>query len=197
MEFSRQEYWSALPFSNPGDFPKRESPMSPALAGRFFFLTTAPSGKPVLKSFVFKNGREEVQPRVHFTCNMMLGYWLTLSQMNTFEKFSNFKRTALSPPCPNLSIHPSFLSFSSLLLHLPLQRGTRMHTDGWEGTQLWYNKSLTTPRTSEWAHCWPNWWVCVISTSFHPVLIVLLKFLLSTWPYVTLRQFLQLRNWWG
>ena len=38
MEFSRQEYWSALPFSNPGDFPKRESPMSPALAGRLFFL---------------------------------------------------------------------------------------------------------------------------------------------------------------
>ena len=38
MEFSRQEYWSALPFSNPGDFPKCESPMSSALAGRLFFF---------------------------------------------------------------------------------------------------------------------------------------------------------------
>ena len=40
MEFSRQEYWSGLRFPPPGDFPdpgiKPESPMSPALAGRFF-----------------------------------------------------------------------------------------------------------------------------------------------------------------
>ena len=49
MEFSRQEYWSGLPFSTPGDFPKpgidRESPESLALAGRF--LTTEPPGKPM------------------------------------------------------------------------------------------------------------------------------------------------------
>ena len=38
------------------------------------FLTTAPSGKPILKSLVFKNGRVEVEPGVHFTCNMMPGY---------------------------------------------------------------------------------------------------------------------------
>ena len=39
-EFSRQEYWSQLPFPPPGDFPdpgiEPESPMSPALAGGFF-----------------------------------------------------------------------------------------------------------------------------------------------------------------
>ena len=44
MGFSRQEYWSGLPFPTPGDFPdpgiKPKSPVSPALAGRFF--TTAP-----------------------------------------------------------------------------------------------------------------------------------------------------------
>ena len=38
--FSRQEYWSALPFPPPGDLPdpgiKPTSLMSPALAGRFF-----------------------------------------------------------------------------------------------------------------------------------------------------------------
>ena len=49
MEFSRQESWSALPFSTPGDFPdpgiEPESPESPTLAGRF--LTTEPSGKPM------------------------------------------------------------------------------------------------------------------------------------------------------
>ena len=40
MEFSRQEYWSGLPFPPPGDFPDlRTDPtslVSPALAGRFF-----------------------------------------------------------------------------------------------------------------------------------------------------------------
>ena len=40
MGFSRQEYWSMLPFPSPGDLPilgiKPESPVSPALAGKFF-----------------------------------------------------------------------------------------------------------------------------------------------------------------
>ena len=49
MEFSRQEYWSGLPFPPPGVLsdPRVEptSLGSPALAGGFF--TTAPSGKPV------------------------------------------------------------------------------------------------------------------------------------------------------
>ena len=37
MEFSRQEYWSGLPFPSPGDLPNSEIELrSPALAGRFF-----------------------------------------------------------------------------------------------------------------------------------------------------------------
>ena len=48
MEFSRQEYWSGLPFPSPGDQShlgtEPVSLASPALAGRFF--TTAPRGKP-------------------------------------------------------------------------------------------------------------------------------------------------------
>ena len=44
MEFSRQEYWSGLPFPPPGDLPdpevEPESLMSPALAGRFFTTST-------------------------------------------------------------------------------------------------------------------------------------------------------------
>ena len=45
MGFSRQEYWSGLPFPSPGDLldPGIE-PMSPALAGRFF--ATEPPKKP-------------------------------------------------------------------------------------------------------------------------------------------------------
>ena len=48
MEFSRQESWSGLPFPSPGDLLdpgiKPSSPVSSALAGRFFI--TAPPGKP-------------------------------------------------------------------------------------------------------------------------------------------------------
>ena len=43
VEFSRQEYWSGLPFPPPGDLPdpgiKPMSLKSPALAGRFFTTT--------------------------------------------------------------------------------------------------------------------------------------------------------------
>ena len=50
LEFSRQEYWSELPFPPPGDLPdpgaEPVSPASPVLAGRFF--TTEPPGKPDL-----------------------------------------------------------------------------------------------------------------------------------------------------
>ena len=47
MGFSRQEYWSGLPFPSPRDHPNPGyEPMSPALAGGFF--TTEPPGKPLM-----------------------------------------------------------------------------------------------------------------------------------------------------
>ena len=46
MGFSRQEYWSGLPFPPPGDLPNPGiKQVSPALAGRFFI--TEPRGKPI------------------------------------------------------------------------------------------------------------------------------------------------------
>ena len=48
MEFSRQEYWSGLPYPTPGDLPdagiEPASLVSPALAGGFF--TAGLPGKP-------------------------------------------------------------------------------------------------------------------------------------------------------
>ena len=45
MRFSRQEYWSGLPFPSPGFLPgTRIEPGSPAFTGRFF--TIEPLGKP-------------------------------------------------------------------------------------------------------------------------------------------------------
>ena len=45
MGFSRQEYWSGLPFPSPGDLPNpRIEPGSPALQADA--LTSEPPGKP-------------------------------------------------------------------------------------------------------------------------------------------------------
>ena len=55
MGFSRQEYCRGLPFPPPGGLPNPRtepvSPVSPALAGRFFM--TEPPGKPHLASIIF------------------------------------------------------------------------------------------------------------------------------------------------
>ena len=52
MGFSRQEYWSGLPFLIHGDLPNPRiepvSSVSPALAGKFF--TTEPYGKPYIRT---------------------------------------------------------------------------------------------------------------------------------------------------
>ena len=44
MDFSRQEYWSGVPFPTPGDLPnpgiEPMSLVSPALAGEFFITST-------------------------------------------------------------------------------------------------------------------------------------------------------------
>ena len=46
LRFSRQEYWSGLPFLSPVDLPvPRIEPVSPALADRFY--TLEPPGKPI------------------------------------------------------------------------------------------------------------------------------------------------------
>ena len=51
--FSRQEYWSGLPFPSPGDLPESGiEPVSPALAGGFF--TMEPPGKPPVTYFTLK-----------------------------------------------------------------------------------------------------------------------------------------------
>ena len=63
MGFSRQEYWSGLPFPSPGDLPdsgiEPKGPLIPALAGGFF--TIEPPAKPLqinVKLLRFYNSAE-------------------------------------------------------------------------------------------------------------------------------------------
>ena len=52
MEFSRQEYWSRLPFPSPGDLPDLGiKPMSPALQADA--LPSEPLGNPQSESKMF------------------------------------------------------------------------------------------------------------------------------------------------
>ena len=73
MGFSRQEYWSGLPFPSPWDLlnPGAEpaSLVSSALAGGFF--TTAPPGKPLKSILGYKlRVRDSVTTVVYFLLDL-------------------------------------------------------------------------------------------------------------------------------
>ena len=73
MEFSRQEYWSGLPFPFPEGLPDPgvES-MSPALAGGFF--TNAPPGKPILHfKYTLKHRVTPRNTEAHILCFLLCG----------------------------------------------------------------------------------------------------------------------------
>ena len=54
MEFSRQEYWSALPFPSPGDLPNPGiEPRSPVLQA--YALLSEPPGKPLFFLHAYKD----------------------------------------------------------------------------------------------------------------------------------------------
>ena len=64
MGFSRQEYWSGLPFPFPGDLPnpgiKPMSPASPALAGKLFTSEPAESPQGKYGSYLKVQGKRVV-----------------------------------------------------------------------------------------------------------------------------------------
>ena len=63
MGFSRQDYWSGLPFPSPRDLPHPDiKPASPALTGRFF--TTEPPGKPTCSPEWLKKKQRLTMPSV-------------------------------------------------------------------------------------------------------------------------------------
>ena len=73
LEFSRQKYWSSLPFPPSGDLPypgiEVMSPASPALADGFF--TTEPPGKPCLSAINVQYLHQESEHRCHPVVTLM------------------------------------------------------------------------------------------------------------------------------
>ena len=71
--FPKQEDWTGLPFSSPGDLPnpgiEPVSPLSPSLAGRLFIVE--PLGKPNLKLIIsLKSWREHLLLNESYRSNM-------------------------------------------------------------------------------------------------------------------------------
>ena len=74
MGFSRQEYWSGLPFPSPGDLPDPGiKPRSPALQADA--LTSEPLGKPFLRFLIIITYHDEVFPDFREMKIIMLKYF--------------------------------------------------------------------------------------------------------------------------
>ena len=96
MGFSRQEYWSRLPFPSQGDLPNLGmEPASPALAGRFF--TIEPAGKPLLIRFrvcIFsKNFKVMSSPVVCHIMGYMMSICKVVSELLTYVPVKNMLLT--------------------------------------------------------------------------------------------------------
>ena len=108
MEFSRQEYWSGLPFLPPGDLPdlviQTASLTSLALGGRFFI--TEPPGKPTyIPTYTY----------THLCVRMMYAYMYmyTDRHMHTLRIHIDI---ANCPPKPQ--VHSSFHPFHICIFFL-------------------------------------------------------------------------------
>ena len=68
MGFSRQEYWSGLPFLSPGDLPNPGiEPRSPALEADT--LPTEPPGKPTPWTESYDQPRQHIERQRHYSVN--------------------------------------------------------------------------------------------------------------------------------
>ena len=113
MEFSRQEYWSGLPFPTSGDLPDPAiKPTSPALASRFF--TTELPGKPrllctwqlnmhIVKCLqICKNEyMHDIQYMLSKTSIIMYYYWLPFTLCLPSAKADHNHGMASSVSCPH------------------------------------------------------------------------------------------------
>ena len=109
MEFSRQQYWSGLSFSSPGDLPDPEIKSTcPALAGGFF--TTEPPGKPTNVTGNISNQGEKSDGKIHKHTQNLVDQDFHLMNFKMFShpnslsislrNPSRLELNILSPPSP-------------------------------------------------------------------------------------------------
>ena len=126
MEFSRQEYWSGLPFPTPGNLPnpgtESESLLSPTLAGRFF--TFVPPGKPSYRISSVAQSCPALCDPMH---SSMPGFpvhhqLLELAQTHVHQVSDTIQPShplsSPSPPAFNLSQHQGLFQWVSSLLQV-------------------------------------------------------------------------------
>ena len=106
MGFSRLEYWRGLPLPFPGDLPdprvEPPSPVSPALAGRFF--TTEPPGTPSSQSTLsfpgwWKGGGENLAWRMGSSMDGKASLLLPITSFPTSIVHALILSVLLRPRC--------------------------------------------------------------------------------------------------
>ena len=110
-DFSRQEYWSRLPFLPPGDlFDPGIEPTSQVLAGEFF--TNAPPGKPV-------SVQKDIK-RAHTTESSMYmsASWVLQIRCRDSKSSAQDHTAAKKRNQDQNSTAPSFFKKSTLLSHI-------------------------------------------------------------------------------
>ena len=118
MGLFKQEYWNRLPFPSPGDLPdpatKPPSPVSPALAGRFF--TTEPPRKPrflFTQLFFFYSQVPQATTNSRITCKLLAGVGEPCGSQGTLWFARNASKRNIS--FPKTKLHPVTLSVNPQL----------------------------------------------------------------------------------
>ena len=103
MRFSRQEYWSGLPFPSPGDFPNPGiEPGSPAFAGRHFTIW-ATREAPITSLHPSVDNVLKTPPSLHK--NFTSQKWFFVGEKSTFSaccfylKLANVQRVKAIEVC--------------------------------------------------------------------------------------------------
>ena len=111
MEFSRQEYWSGLPFPSPGDLPHTGiEPGSPTLQADS--SPSEPPGKPIIHSYIYVHTC--VSDRIHRYIS--ISTFILLSNLSSHQ-YLQFIQFSPFPFCNSLFWQwGSWFPFSSIHL---------------------------------------------------------------------------------
>ena len=122
MGFSRQEYWNGLPFPSPGDLPSPGiKPMSPTLAGRFFFYHWTTMEAQIefylhlIWLFIFAKGYEQ---------GSLAPIYLILIFYIKTNLHGNMA-ISIFPSFQKIGLHSAFEIFALFLLNRPYSNGCK------------------------------------------------------------------------